>query len=107
MCVTLMSARVGPAAVEAITAVLPRLEAVAPFATSRVPCPDACDELATEAVALAWLSHLALVRRVENPAAFVTTLARRATLAALAGRRGCGAEKRRDALSRSPASEAA
>jgi len=50
-------------------------------------------------VALAWQCYVALVRRGKDPGAFVTTIARRAAQAALAGRRVCGAERIRDALS--------
>ena len=83
----------------AFPAALHRVEALARFATRRVPCPDACDDLATEAVALAWRAYVALLRRGKDPAGFVTTLAQRTAQAALAGRRVCGAEKARDALS--------
>ena len=89
---TLTAARPGPAAGEAFAAALPRVRAVARFATRRVPCPDAREELEAEAVALAWRAYLALLRRGKDPAAFVTTLARRAAQAALSGRRVCGAD---------------
>ncbi|QDU21936.1 sigma factor [Urbifossiella limnaea] len=99
MCVTLTAAMIVPAAREAFAAALPRVQAVARFTTRRVPCPDAREELAAEAVALAWRCYVALLRRGKDPAGFVTTIARRAAQAALAGRRVCGAEKVRDALS--------
>ncbi|QDU21302.1 hypothetical protein [Urbifossiella limnaea] len=99
MCVTLSAARPGPAAGEAFAAALPRVEAVARFATRRVPCPDAREELEAEAVALAWRCYVALLRRGKEPGKFVTTIARRAAQAALGGRRVCGAERARDVLS--------
>lgn len=99
MCVTLTPAPTGPAAGEAFAAALPRVRAVARFATRRVPCPDAREELEAEAVALAWRAYVALLRRGKDPATFVTTLARRAAQAVLNGRRVCGADKIRDALS--------
>jgi hypothetical protein len=99
MCVTLTAARVGPAAGEGFASALPRVRAVARFATRRVPCPEAREELEAEAVALAWRCYVALLRRGKEPDTFVTTIARRAAQGALAGRRVCGAERVRDALS--------
>jgi hypothetical protein len=70
MCVTLTAARPGPAAGEAFAAALPRVRAVARFATRRVPCPDPREELEAEAVALAWQCYAAFLRRGREWAAF-------------------------------------
>lgn len=99
MCMTLSAAWVGPAAGDAFAALVPRVGAVARYATRRVTCPDAREDLVAETVALAWGYDVQLLRRGKNPVSFVTTLARRAAQAALAGRWVCGAERARDALS--------
>ncbi|QDU21327.1 sigma factor [Urbifossiella limnaea] len=106
MCVTLSAARPGPAAEEAFAAALPRVQAVARFATRRVPCPDAREELAAEAVALDWRCYVALHRRGKDPGAFVTTIARRSAQAALGGSRVCGSRSSATPSRRSPGSAA-
>jgi hypothetical protein len=98
VCITLTPPRTGgSAAGERFAADLPRVRAVVRYATRPVPCPAAREEVAAEAVA--WRYYVGLLRRGKDPGAFVTTLARRAAQAALAGRRVAGAEKAGDALS--------
>ena len=83
----------------AFLAELPRFAAHARFATRHVTCPDTRADLVAEVLALAWRQFVRLYSRGKDPGAFVTTLARRAAQAALAGRRAAGAERVRDVLS--------
>ena len=99
MCIKPTTARHARAAGAQFVSALPKVHAAARFATRRVPTPDVREELVAETVALAWRYFLTLTRRGKDPASFITTLARRAAQAALAGRRLAGAEKARDALS--------
>jgi hypothetical protein len=69
------------------------------YALRGVAGPDARDELAAEAVALAWKHFAALAARGRHPEEFASTLARRCAQAARAGRRLSGGERARDALS--------
>ena len=78
---------------------LPRIRKHARYALRRVACPDTRDDLACEAVALAWRHFAALARRGKRPEEFVTTLALRCTQAVRAGRRLAGSDRSRDVLS--------
>src|SRR5204863_354410 len=66
---------------------LPRIRKHTRYALRNVACHDTRDDLACEAVALAWRHFAALARRGKRPEEFVTTLALRCTQAVRAGRR--------------------
>ena len=78
---------------------LPRIRKHARYALRRVACPDTRDDLACEAVALAWRHFAALALRGKRPEEFVATLALRCTQAVRAGRRLAGSDRARDVLS--------
>jgi hypothetical protein len=83
----------------AFVRLLPRIRTHVSYALRSVAGPDVRDELAAEAVALAWKHFAALAARGRHPEAFASTLARRCAQAARAGRRLSGSERARDALS--------
>lgn len=78
---------------------LPRLEAHARAYFRHVRCPQKKDDLAAEAVAIAWSWYRRLVRRGKDPHAFAATFIHRALCQARSHRRLCGQQKAKDVLS--------
>ncbi len=93
------TARYAADPVTAFVALLPRIRTHVSYALRGVAGPDVRDELAAEAVALAWKHFAALAARGRHPEEFASTLARRCAQAARAGRRLTGSERARDTLS--------
>src|SRR5262245_15464594 len=89
-----------PAALHAgFLQLLPRVELHARVAFRHVRCPHRRNDAVAEVVALAWKWYVRLVRRGQDPASFVTALATFAARAVRSGRRLCGREPAREALS--------
>ena len=82
-----------------LTHVLPRVEAHGCVYFRHVRCPDRKEELLAELRGLAWMWFVRLVRRGKDVLAFVSALATYAARAVRSGRRVCGHERARDALS--------
>jgi len=80
-------------------AILPRIERHGRIYFRHVKCPHKQGELLAEMLGLCWKWFVALVRRGKNVLDFVSALARYAARAVRSGRRVCGHEKARDALS--------
>ena len=80
-------------------AALPRIAAHARLAFRHVRCPDTRADLEAEAVALAWVWFDRLHRRGRRPDGLVSAIATFAARAARSGRRVCGQERAKDALS--------
>lgn len=80
-------------------AALPRITRHARCYFRHVCCRERKADLVNEVVALCWKWWIRLVEVGKNPAAFVSTLASFAARAVRAGRRVCGAERARDAMS--------
>jgi hypothetical protein len=78
---------------------LPRIRLHALIAFRDVRCRDRRDDCIAEVIALSWAWWSALDRRGRQPATFVAALARYAARAVRSGRRLCGQERARDALS--------
>ena len=78
---------------------LPRVEAHARVAFRDLRCPVRREEALAEMVALCWLWFVRLRRRGEDPSAFPSALATFAARAVRSGRRLCGQERGKDALS--------
>jgi hypothetical protein len=83
----------------AFLAILPRVLKHARFHFRHLRCLHRQDDAVAETVALAWQCFLRLTRRGKDPGRFVTAFADYAARAARNGRRVCGQEKARDALS--------
>ena len=82
-----------------LTHVLPRVEAHGRVYFRHVRCPHQKEELLAEMRGLAWKWYVGLVRRGKNVLDFVSALASYAARAVNSGRRVCGHEKAKDALS--------
>jgi DNA-directed RNA polymerase specialized sigma24 family protein len=80
-------------------AMLPKIEQVARFHFRHCRCGDRKQDCISETVAVCWLWHRRLVAQGRDPSAFVATLTRLAALAVSSGRRLCGQQSARDALS--------
>src|SRR5262245_58021196 len=80
-------------------AVLPRVERHARVRFRGVRCPQARADAVAETLALAWAWFVALVRRGQDPAQFVTVLATYAVRHVRNHRRLCGQEPVKDVLS--------
>src|SRR4051794_33552931 len=78
---------------------LPRLAAHGRAYFRHVACPQLRDDLAAEAVAIAWAWYCRLARRGKDPHSFAATFVHRALLQARCHRRLCGSHKAKDALS--------
>ena len=78
---------------------LPVIQSVARRHFRHVRCPDTKLDRVAEATALAWLCYLRLVRKGRDPAQFVVTFSQLVARAVNSGRRVCGQEKAKDALS--------
>jgi hypothetical protein len=83
----------------AFLAILPKIEQIARFHFRNCPCGDRKQDCISETVALCWLWHRRLVAQGRDPSTFVTAFTRLAALAVSSGRRLCGQETARDALS--------
>jgi hypothetical protein len=78
---------------------MPTLLRVARHHFRHVGCPDRRHDLICEVLALCWLWHGRLAAKGRDPAEFATVFAATAAKAVNSGRRLCGCEKARDALS--------
>jgi hypothetical protein len=79
--------------------VLPRIVRHGQVYFRHVRCPFQKEDCIAEMVAFSWVWYLRLVERGKDPAAFVSALAGYAARAVRRGRRVCGQEKAKDALS--------
>ena len=79
--------------------ILPRIETHARVWSRHLACPGLKEDFVCEAVALAWRSFLRLAQRGRDATLFASALASLAVRAVRSGRRVCGQEKSRDALS--------
>jgi hypothetical protein len=79
--------------------ILPRIRTHARVWSRHVACPGLREDFVCEAVALAWRSFLRLAERGRDATQFASALASLAVRAVRSGRRLCGQEKSRDALS--------
>lgn len=78
---------------------LPRIVTHALIAFRFVRCPSRREECVVEASALAWRWYRRLSERGRNPDAFISAIATYAARQVLCGRRLCGQEAGKDALS--------
>ena len=78
---------------------LPRIELHARVSFRHLKCPHRRADAIAEAVALAWTWYVGLARRGHDAARFPGALASFAVRAVRSGRRLCGQERARDALS--------
>jgi hypothetical protein len=78
---------------------LPRIRLHAEIAFRHVPCRGRREDCVAEVIALSWSWWLALCRRKKEPQTFVSAIATYAARAVRSGRRLCGQERARDALS--------
>lgn len=76
---------------------LPTIQNAVRFQLRLVPCPDRRADLVCEALAWAW--YVRLARKGRSPVGFLVHFARLAARAVLSGRRLCGCETAKDALS--------
>jgi hypothetical protein len=83
----------------AFLAILPRVEKHARFRFRDLRCRHRQDDAVSETVALAWKCFVRLTRRGKDASRFPVAFANYAARAAKNGRRLCGQEKARDALS--------
>jgi len=92
-----------PHSIEALQAefiaLLPKIEYTVQVRLRHIACSDRRADLICEAIALCWKWYIGLSRKERSPAEFLYTFAALAARAALSGRRLCGCEKTRDALS--------
>jgi hypothetical protein len=79
---------------------LPRIETHARISFRGVRCPGRRDDLAAEAVAVAWKWYLSAAKAGKDLAGFPGALASLAASHVRSGRRLCGQERAKDALSR-------
>ena len=83
----------------AFLSILPRIETHARVCSRGLRCPHAREEFRAEVVALCWQWFVRLVEKGKDPLQFPTTLAAYAARAVRSGRRLCGQERSKDALS--------
>jgi hypothetical protein len=83
----------------AFAAILPVVERHAKVVFRHLKCRSRRDDAVAECVALAWKWFVRLCQRGKDAAAFPTTLACFAARAVRSGRRLCGQERAKDALS--------
>jgi hypothetical protein len=93
------SASPNPDVQTAFLALLPKIERVARFHFRHCPRADRKQDCISETVALSWLWHRRLIAQGRDPSAFATALARLAAITVKSGRKLCGQESARDALS--------
>jgi hypothetical protein len=84
---------------DAFLSILPRIELHGQFAFRGVRCPQRRADCVAEVVALCWLWFLRLVEQGKDPLTFVSRIADFAARQVKCGRRLCGQEKGKDALS--------
>jgi hypothetical protein len=84
---------------DAFLSILPRIERHGQFAFRGVRCPQQRADCIAEMVALCWLWFLRLAGRGQDPLGFPVVLAGYAARQVRCGRRLCGQEKGKDALS--------
>jgi hypothetical protein len=80
-------------------ALLPRIRELAQLAFRHVRCPQTRDEAIAETIALSWAWYRRLAEKGNVARAFPSVLAGLAARAVRSGRRLCGQERARDALS--------
>jgi len=78
---------------------LPVIQSIARRHFRHVRCPYTKHDHLAEATALAWSWYLRLVRKGRDPSQFVVTFSQLVARAVYSGRRLCGQERARDALS--------
>lgn len=83
----------------AFQTLLPRIEQHAVIYFRDIRCPSTRQEYVAETVSLAWKWFRRLVERGKDPCQFPSALASYAARAARSGRRVCGLEKAKDAMS--------
>jgi hypothetical protein len=83
----------------AFLSILPRIVTHARVSCRGLRCPHSREEFVAEVVALAWQWFVRLVEKGKDPLQFPTTLAAYAARAVRSGRRLCGQERSKDALS--------
>jgi hypothetical protein len=88
-----------PQVQNAFLAILSKIEQIARFHFRHCPCGDRKQDCIGETIALCWIWYRRLMAKGRDPSAFVTTFTRLAALAVSSGRRLCGQETARDALS--------
>ena len=81
-------------------AALPRISRHARFYFRHLKRDHDHDDAVAEAIALAWVWFVRLVRRGKHPEEFISAVASYAARAVKGGRRLCGQQKAKDALSR-------
>ena len=79
--------------------ILPRIELHARVWSRHLVCPGQRDDFVSEAVALAWRSFLRLAERGRDATQFASTLASLAVRHVRSGRKLCGQERSKDAMS--------
>src|SRR5262249_42379057 len=79
--------------------ILPRIETHARIWSRHLACPGLKEDFVSEAVALAWKSFLRLAQRGRDATKCASALASRAVRAVRSGRRLCGQQRSRDAMS--------
>jgi hypothetical protein len=79
--------------------ILPRIELHACIFFRQIKCPAAKEDAIAETVALAWKWYVRLSARGKPVSEFVATFAAYAAFGVKSGRRVCGQEKPKDALS--------
>jgi hypothetical protein len=83
----------------AFLSILPRIERHGRITFRGLVCPQRRDDAVAEMVALCWRWFVRLIERGKDPLTFPTVLASYAARAVKCGRRLCGQEKGKDALS--------
>lgn len=95
-----LDANVCPGSVQAgFLALLPRIQLHAQVFFRHLKCAHKKADAIAETIALAWLWYLRLARRGKDASRFVTVLAAFAARATRSGRRLCGQERAKDAMS--------
>jgi hypothetical protein len=84
---------------EAFLILLPRIRLHAEIVFRHVRCRARRDDCVAETIALAWTRFVGLADRGKDAGQFASVFAARTALAVKNGRRLCGAERSRDALS--------
>jgi hypothetical protein len=79
--------------------ILPQIETHARIWSRHLACPGLKEDFVSEAVALAWKSFLRLAERGRDATQFASALASLAVRAVRSGRRLCGQQRSRDAMS--------
>jgi len=83
----------------AFLSILPRIEVYAQVYFRHVRCPQCRDDAIAETIAISWRWFLRLIEQGKDPLTFVYRIADFATRHVRSGRRLCGQEKDKDAMS--------